>query len=125
MGRGLCACSSVSHPSEMLRDAGPAQLENTQAKVHTSPTDLGSGPRSRETPQALAVKSSPCPVFLLPGNDGSILALPVIPYGADVIPHCLLHLHISLEDLVYTQPQRVLWVLGVVLTQAWSAAPLL
>lgn len=43
---------------------------------------------------------SPCPVFLLLGNDKTILALFVIPYGANVIPHLLLHLHISLEGLV-------------------------
>jgi len=44
--------------------------------------------------------SSPCPVFLLFGSDGSILALLVIPYEADGIPHLLLNLHISLQDLV-------------------------
>lgn len=48
----------------------------------------------------MAIKSSPCPVFLLLGNGGSILALLVLPRWTGVIPHLLLHLHILLEDLV-------------------------
>lgn len=44
--------------------------------------------------------SLPCPVFLLLGNDRSVLALLVIPYGVDVFAHLLLNLCLPLEDLV-------------------------